>query len=131
AAEPVPLRFEQHPSGRLRRIGNGRRRFREHRRGDLVAHGTILARPPLRRKGVPCSLGSTWAIPQIVFVTVRPEHVQSFADLFGMLSSLAALAGTLGLGILAIVLAVQQRPDGVEVYRSAHNAQRNVRSWRE
>lgn len=60
----------------------------------------------------------TWAVPQIIFVTVRPESIQAFADLFAMLGALASLAGTLGLGILAIALAVQQRPDSVEVYRS-------------
>lgn len=59
-----------------------------------------------------------WAIPQIVFVTVRPEEIQGFADLLRMLGALASLAGTLGLGILAIVLAMRQRPESVEVYRS-------------
>lgn len=58
----------------------------------------------------------TWAIPQIVFVTARPESIQGFADLFLLLGSLASLAGTLGLGVLAIVLAAQQRPRSVGVY---------------
>lgn len=58
----------------------------------------------------------TWAVPQIIFVAERPENIQGFADLFRMLGSLASLAGTLGLGILAIVLAAKQRPDSVEVY---------------
>ncbi|WP_435748794.1 hypothetical protein [Microbacterium sp. PMB16] len=58
----------------------------------------------------------TWAIPQIIFVTERPETIQGFADLFRMFGSLASLAGTLGLGILAIVLAAKQRPESVEVY---------------
>lgn len=60
-----------------------------------------------------------WAVPEILFVTVRPESIQAFADLLLMLGTLASLAGTLGLGILAIVLAVQQSPETVEVYRSA------------
>ncbi len=59
-----------------------------------------------------------WAIPQIVFVTVRPEEIQGFADLVRMLGALASLTGTLGLGILAIILAGQQKPESVEVYRS-------------
>lgn len=60
-----------------------------------------------------------WALPQIIFVTVRPEAIQGFADLLQMLGSLASLGGTLGLGILAIVLAAQQKPESVDVYRSA------------
>ncbi|PRB14119.1 hypothetical protein [Microbacterium sp. MYb62] len=60
----------------------------------------------------------TWAIPQIIFVTERPESIQAFADLFQLLGALAALAGTLGLGIVALVLAARQRPESVEVYRS-------------
>ena len=59
-----------------------------------------------------------WAIPQVIFATVRPEEIQGLADLLRMLAALASLAGTLGLGILAIVLAVKQRPESVEVYRS-------------
>lgn len=61
----------------------------------------------------------TWAVPEIVFVSVRSDSIQAFADLFSMLGALAALAGTLGLGILAIVLAARERPDSVEIYRSA------------
>jgi hypothetical protein len=60
-----------------------------------------------------------WAVPQIIFVTVRPESIQGFADLLLMLGSLASLSGTLGLGILAIVLAAQQKPESVDIYRSA------------
>ena len=61
----------------------------------------------------------TWAVPEIVFVSVRPDSIQAFADLFLMLGALDSLAGTLGLGILAIILAVRERPGSVEVYRSA------------
>ena len=61
----------------------------------------------------------TWSVPEIVFVSVRPDSIQAFADLFLMLGALASLAGTLGLGILAIILAVRERPGSVEVYRSA------------
>lgn len=61
----------------------------------------------------------TWAVSQIMFVTVRPEEIQALAVLLATLSALASLAGTLGLGILAIALAAQQRAAGVEVYRSA------------
>lgn len=61
----------------------------------------------------------TWAIPEVIFVTVRPEGIQALADLLAMLGALASLAGTLGLGVLAIALAVRERPGSVEVYRSA------------
>lgn len=60
----------------------------------------------------------TWVIPQVIFVTEHPENIQAFADLFQMLGSLASLAGTLGLGIVALVLAARQRPESVEVYPS-------------
>lgn len=60
-----------------------------------------------------------WAVPQIIFVTERPEAVQGFADLFRTLGSLSSLAGTLGLGILAMVLAAQQKPESVDIYRSS------------
>lgn len=60
----------------------------------------------------------TRAVPEILFVTIRPEGIQAFADLLAMLGALASLAGTLGLGILAIALAVRERPGSVEVYRS-------------
>ncbi|WP_223623303.1 hypothetical protein [Microbacterium sp. EST19A] len=61
----------------------------------------------------------TWIIPQIIVATVRPESIQAFADLFVMLSALASLAGTLGLGILAVVLALRPQSGSVEVFRSA------------
>lgn len=60
-----------------------------------------------------------WALPQIVFASVGTDAIQSWTDLYFLLSALASLVGTLGLGILALVLAAQQRPDTVEVYRSA------------
>jgi len=60
-----------------------------------------------------------WAVPQIVFVPIGPGAIQSWADLLVLVGALAALSGTLGLGIMALVLAAQQRPDTVEVYRSA------------
>jgi hypothetical protein len=59
-----------------------------------------------------------WAVPQIVFVSVGSGAIQNWADLLVFVGPLAALSGTLGLGILSLVLAAQQRPDTVEVYRS-------------
>ncbi|CAH0195486.1 hypothetical protein [Microbacterium foliorum] len=59
-----------------------------------------------------------WAVSQAVLVTARPENVQSFAEPFHMLGTLASLAATLGLGILALILAARSRPESVQVYRS-------------
>lgn len=59
-----------------------------------------------------------WGISQTIFVSTRPESVQSFADLFQTLGTLTSLAATLGLGILALILAARLRPESVEVYRS-------------
>jgi hypothetical protein len=60
-----------------------------------------------------------WAVPQIVVVSVGPVEIQRWADLYMLLGAVAGLVGTLGLGILALVLAAQQRPETVEVFRSA------------
>lgn len=68
-----------------------------------------------------CVLGFqafAWAVPQILVVSVGPAGIQSWADLYVLMGALAALIGTLGLGILALVLAAQQRPETVEVFRS-------------
>jgi hypothetical protein len=59
-----------------------------------------------------------WVVPQLVFATVRPETVQGFADLIASVGALATVAGTFGLGILAMVLAVQRGESAVEVFRS-------------
>lgn len=61
----------------------------------------------------------TWAVPQVILVTERPEDIQGFAGLFLMLGGMGSLAGTLGLGILAIVLAARQRPSSIEIYPRA------------
>src|SRR3546814_8016534 len=61
-----------------------------------------------------------WAIPQIGFAAVGPgSDVQAFVASLSVLGMLGFLANTLGLGILAVVLAARQRPDTVEVFRSA------------
>ncbi len=60
-----------------------------------------------------------WAVPQIVGISVGVAAIQAWWGLYSLLATLAGLAGTLGLGILSLVLAAQQRPDTVEVYRSA------------
>lgn len=60
-----------------------------------------------------------FAVLQIAGVTAGAAELQYLVGLYLLLSSIAGLAGTLGLGILALVLAAQQRPESVEVYRSA------------
>jgi len=62
---------------------------------------------------------AAWAIPNIAIVTVGSAGIQGLANILAMLGWLAFLAGTLGLGILALVIGVRQRPESVEVYRSA------------
>lgn len=60
-----------------------------------------------------------WAMPQIIAVSAGPGEIQRWTDLYFLFGALTGLAGTLGLGILALVLAAQQRPETVEVFRSA------------
>lgn len=60
-----------------------------------------------------------WAIPQAMLATAGTVDVQSTAGLLNLLGTLSSLAGTLGLGILALVLASRPRPESVEVFRSA------------
>lgn len=59
-----------------------------------------------------------WVTSQTIFVSVRPGNVQSFADVVQILGTLASLAGTLGLGIVALVIAARSRPESVQVFRS-------------
>lgn len=62
---------------------------------------------------------AVWAIPQILFTATGAAGIQAFYAPFAALGMLGFLAHTLGLGILAVVLAARERPDSVEVYRSA------------
>lgn len=62
---------------------------------------------------------AAWAIPNVIIVAAGPEAIQGLANVLAALGMLAFLVGTFGLGILALILAAQQRPDGVEIYRSA------------
>lgn len=59
-----------------------------------------------------------WAIPQILIVAVGSGDVQHLAGLFVTLSTVTTMAETLGLGVIALMLALQLQPEGVEVYRS-------------
>lgn len=63
---------------------------------------------------------AAWAIPQLGFAAVGPgSDVQAFAATVSVIGMLGFVANTLGLGILAVVLAARERPDSVEVFRSA------------
>lgn len=59
-----------------------------------------------------------WVISQIAFLAGDPAEIQTFAGLFSTLGQIGFLANTLGLGILALVLAARERPSSVEVFRS-------------
>lgn len=59
-----------------------------------------------------------WVVPQLTFAAVGAGDAQLFVDFFMLLGSLAFLAGTLGLGVVALVLAARQRPSSVTVYTS-------------
>ncbi|MDX2375781.1 hypothetical protein M4I32_03090 [Microbacterium sp. LRZ72] len=58
-------------------------------------------------------------LPQIFMVASDRSAIQSVAGVFSAIGMLSFLTGTLGLGILALVLAASQRPDTVEIFRSA------------
>lgn len=58
-------------------------------------------------------------LPQLLFAFADPVGAQSFAGMALVLGMLGFLARTLGLGILALVLASRIRSGTVEVFRSA------------
>ncbi|WES63942.1 hypothetical protein P0L94_15920 [Microbacter sp. GSS18] len=59
-----------------------------------------------------------WSVPQLVIASIGGADAQLYVGLFAMLSTLAFLAGTLGLGTLALLLAARHRPASVDVFRS-------------
>ncbi|MGQ2915015.1 hypothetical protein [Microbacterium aurantiacum] len=59
-----------------------------------------------------------WVLPQLIIASVGGADAQYYVGLFTMLSTLAFLAGTLGLGTLSLVLAARRRPASVDVFRS-------------
>ncbi|MEV8271893.1 hypothetical protein [Microbacterium sp. NPDC077184] len=58
-------------------------------------------------------------VPQILFAAAGSSGAQAFAEVALLLGAVGFLARTLGLGILALVLAARLRSDSVDVYRSA------------
>nr|WP_315267771.1 hypothetical protein [Microbacterium lemovicicum] len=62
---------------------------------------------------------AAWALPQILFVALGPDDVPAVAGAFAAIGTLPFLAATVGLGVLALVLAARQRPASVDVFRSA------------
>lgn len=58
------------------------------------------------------------ALPQLLFAYAAPTGAQGFTEVAIILGALGFLARTLGLGILAIVLASRVRNGSVEVFRS-------------
>lgn len=89
-----------------------------------IARAGVVASPwrwaPL---GVLALQAAVWAIPQIGFAALGPRSdVQAFAAPLSVLGMLGFLANTLGLGILAVVLASRESSDSVEVFRSARSS---------
>ena len=62
---------------------------------------------------------AAWALPQILFVALGPDDVQPVAAALAAIGTLPFLAATVGLGVLALVLAARQRPASVDVFHSA------------
>ncbi|MWB98186.1 hypothetical protein [Agromyces seonyuensis] len=60
-----------------------------------------------------------WVVPQLLFAAVGADDIQGLAGLFLTLGKLAYLAGTLGLGIVAVLLANRRRTTTVPVFQSA------------
>ncbi|ANG84126.1 hypothetical protein [Microbacterium aurantiacum] len=58
-------------------------------------------------------------IPQLLFAAAGSSGAQALAEAAILLGAIGFLARTLGLGILALVLAARFRSDSVDVYRSA------------
>lgn len=58
-------------------------------------------------------------IPQLLFAAAGSSGAQALAEAAILLGAIGFLARTLGLGILALVLAARLRSDSVDVYRSA------------
>ena len=57
-----------------------------------------------------------WVMMQVAYLVVPGDEVQLLAGPLAALGTLTVLAATLGLGILALVLAARTRPESVEVY---------------
>ena len=57
-------------------------------------------------------------IPQLLFAAAGSSGAQALAEAAILLGAIGFLARTLGLGILALVLAARLRNDSVDVYRS-------------
>ncbi|WP_375383824.1 hypothetical protein [uncultured Microbacterium sp.] len=59
-----------------------------------------------------------WALPQAVAVGTDTSGIQAMVGLLTLLGMLGFLAGTLGLGVLALVLATTHHASSVQVYPS-------------
>lgn len=57
-------------------------------------------------------------VPQLLFAAAGSSGAQAYAEVALLLGAVGFLARTLGLGILALVLAARLRSDSVDVYRS-------------
>lgn len=89
----------------------------------------LVAAVRIGRTGViprPWAWAPLWALGVLVVCAVVPQLVAvgapsagvELVPLFSVLGVIGSLAGTLGLGILALVLAAQLRPGSVEILRT-------------
>lgn len=62
---------------------------------------------------------AVWLLPQLLLPTTGAADVGATVDVLSALGTLVILARTIGLGILALVLAARTRVDVVQVYRSS------------
>lgn len=91
---------------------------------------SLVACVQIARAGVvpkPWNLAPLWAfgvvlvagiLPQVLFASAAPGGAQAYADVAVLIGLIGFLARTLGLGIVALMLATRVRPETVEVYRS-------------
>jgi hypothetical protein len=84
-----------------------------------IARSDVLPRPwrwaPLWALGVDVIGG---ALPYLIFMLASPAQSTDLLALVNIVAQLGFLARTLGLGILAVVLAARLRPGSVDVLRS-------------
>ncbi|MCT9821036.1 hypothetical protein N3K63_12175 [Microbacterium sp. W1N] len=89
----------------------------------------LLACVRIARAGVvpaPWNRAPLWAliasvaagvVPQLLFAASRPGGAQGYAEIAILIGAVGFLARTLGLGIIALVLAARVRSGSVDVYR--------------
>ncbi|MEV8357563.1 hypothetical protein [Microbacterium sp. NPDC076895] len=96
-----------------------------------LAAGTIATVQIARTRIVPSPWrwAPLWVLGLSVLVGVITQGMyatlalpqQALADVATLLSALSSLAGTIGLGVLALILTERDRADSVHIFRSGHS----------